>query len=73
MTQEIKTIHLNRAEINRLQELMDTLYKDKKWGSVVLDVSGDNGIGSVLTATFIIQHDGIDGEFTVTISDERDW
>ncbi len=73
MTQEIKTIHLNRAEINRLQELMDTLYKDKKWGSVVLGVQGDNGIGSVLTATFIIQHDGIDGEFTVTISDERDW
>lgn len=73
MTQEIKTIHLNRAEVNRLQELMDTLYKDKKWGSVTLGVQGDNGIGSVLTATFIIQHDGIDGEFTVTISDERDW
>jgi len=73
MTQEVKTIHLNRAEINRLQELMDTLYKDKKWGNVVLGVQGDNGIGSVLTATFIIQHDGIDGEFTVTISDEGNW
>jgi hypothetical protein len=73
MTQEIKTIHLNRAEINRLQELMDTLYKDKKWGSVVLGVQGESGIGSVLTATFIIEHEGIDGEFTVTISDERDW
>lgn len=67
------TINLNRAEVNRIQELMDILYKDKKWGSVVLGASGESGIGSVLTATFIIEHEGIDGEFTVTISDERDW
>lgn len=67
------TIRLNRREVDRLKELFDLLNQSKDFGSVVLDQHSENEIGSVLTATFAIKHKEVDGEFTVTISDELDW
>lgn len=67
------TIRLNRREVDRLKELFDLLNQSKDFGSVVLDQHSENEIGSVLTATFAIEHKEVDGEFTVTISDELDW
>lgn len=69
----MNTIRLNRRELNRIGTIFDELYETGDYGSVVLASQGDNGIGSVLTATFVITHNDIEGEFTVTISDESDW
>ena len=70
----MKTITLNSRELARLTELFNTLNESKDYGYVTLYRESDNnGIGSVLTATFVITHKEIDGEFTVTISDQNDW
>ena len=67
------TIRLNRREVDRLKELFDLLNQSKDFGSVVLNQYGENEIGSLLTATFVIEHKEVDGQFTVTITDENDW
>jgi len=69
----MKTITLNRREVDRLKELFDELHETGDFGSVILAQHGDNGIGTVLTATFVVTHKDIDGEFTVTITDEEHW
>lgn len=70
----MKTITLNSRELARLTELFNKLNESKDYGYVTLHRESDNnGIGSVLTATFVITHKDIDGEFTVTISDQNDW
>ena len=69
----MNTISLNRREMEKLWELFNTLQPDKSWGSVTLAQQGGSGIGTVLTATFLIQHHQAVGEFTVTISDESNW
>lgn len=69
----MKTINLNRREVDRLKELFDLLHETGNFGSVVLAQQGDNGIGTVLTATFVVTHKEVEGEFTVTISDEDNW
>lgn len=66
------TIRLNRREVDKLHELFNQL-NTGEWGSVVLHSENSSGIGSILTATFAITHNDIDGEFTVTISDESNW
>ena len=68
-----QTIRMNKRELHRLVELFDRFNQQKEFGSVTLAQHGDNGIGQVLTATFVIEHKDVDGEFTVTISDEENW
>lgn len=68
-----QTIRLNKRELHRLVELFDRFNQQKEFGSVTLAQYGDNGIGQVLTATFVIEHKDVDGEFTVTITDEENW
>ena len=68
-----KTIKLNRREVERLYDLFKTLHETGNYGVATLAQINDNGIGSILTATFVVTHKEIEGEFTVTISDESDW
>ena len=68
-----KTIKLNRREVERLYDLFNTLHETGNYGVATLAQINDNGIGSMLTATFVVTHKEIEGEFTVTISDESDW
>lgn len=68
-----QTIRMNKRELHRLVELFDRFNQQKEFGSVTLAQYGDNGIGQVLTATFVIEHKDVDGEFTVTITDEENW
>lgn len=69
----MSNITLNRRELYKLYELFNTLNVSEDWGTVTLYQNNDSGIGSVLTATFVIEHKDVDGEFTVTISDESNW
>ena len=68
-----QTIRMNKRELHRVVELFDRFNQQKEYGSVTLAQHGDNGIGQVLTATFVIEHKDVDGEFTVTITDEESW
>ena len=68
-----QTIRMNKRELHRVVELFDRFNQQKEYGSVTLAQHGDNGIGQVLTATFVIEHKDVDGEFTVTITDEGSW
>jgi hypothetical protein len=45
----------------------------RRWRTVTLVQEGDNGIGTTLNAMFTIEHNGIEGEFMVRITDEGDW
>jgi hypothetical protein len=66
-------ITLSAREIEKLYQLFNNMNESSDYGSVTLAAEGNNGIGSVLTATFIVTHKDTEGEFTVTITDESDW
>lgn len=66
-------ITLGRREVKKISELFDLLDESGDYGWVKLNQSEDNGIGTVLTATFAVTHKLIEGEFTVVITDEEDW
>jgi hypothetical protein len=66
-------IALSAREIEKLYDLFNSMNESSDYGSVTLATEGNNGIGNVLTATFIVTHKGVEGEFTVTITDESDW
>ncbi len=69
------TISLNRRELTRIYELFNTLnVMPSEYDRVTITQgSHSSGIGSILNATFTITHKEVDGEFTVTISDESHW
>lgn len=70
----MNTIRLCRREVRRISELFDTIHQTGDVGFVTLTQDAeDSGIGYELRATFQITHRDTDGEFTVTITDHRDW
>jgi hypothetical protein len=66
-------ITLLAREIEKIHQLFNKMNESSDYGSVTLTSEGDNGIGSVLTATFYVTHKDVEGEFSVTITDESDW
>jgi len=66
-------INLNRREIERVYELFNQMNESGDIGSVILIQEDTNGIGSSLTATFYVTHKHEEGEFTVDITNEKDW
>ncbi len=69
----MNTVRLNRRELNRILELLNLFNDTGEYGYVELIQESDNGIGSVLTAKFNIEHKEVDGEFTVVITDVEHW
>jgi hypothetical protein len=69
----MNTVRLNRRELNRINEILNKLHGDASHTSVELIQEGDNGIGTVLTAKFYLNYKDVPGEFSVVISDEKDW
>jgi hypothetical protein len=69
----MNTIRLNQKEIEKLYELFNTMNECEDYGSVTLAQTNANEIGSSLTATFYVTHKEVEGEFTVTITDESNW
>lgn len=66
-------INLNRREIERVYEMFNKMNESGDIGSVILMQKDINGIGSSLTATFYVTHKDEEGEFTIDITNERDW
>ena len=66
-------ITLLARELEKIHQLFNKMNESSDYGSVTLATEGNNGIGSVLTATFYVTHKDVEGEFSVTITDESDW
>ena len=66
-------ITLNARELQEVFDLFNKMNESSNYGTVTLESSNESGIGSVLTATFYVTHRDVEGDFTVTISDEKDW
>jgi hypothetical protein len=66
-------ITINRRELDRINEILNKLHGDASHASVELIQDGDNGIGTVLMAKFYLNYKDVPGEFSVVISDEKDW
>ena len=66
-------ITINRRELDRILEILEKLHGDISHASVELTQEGGNGVGTVLTAKFYLNHLSIQGEFSVVITDENNW
>jgi hypothetical protein len=73
-------ITLNQHELETILSMLknfntggDDTEMARRWRTVTLVQEGDNGIGTTLNAMFTIEHNGIEGEFMVRITDESDW
>lgn len=73
-------IILNEYELEKILSMLknfnaegDQSEVSKRYRTVTLVQEGGNGIGTTLDAQYYIDHNGVDGIFTVTITDEGDW
>jgi hypothetical protein len=63
-------ITLNAREIQKIYDLFNKMNESTDFGTIELEQSESTGI---LTATMTVTHREVEGEFTVTISDEMEW
>ncbi len=70
---KIDKVTLNRREVEAVYELFNKFNESGDCGSVVLTQESGSGIGSTLTATFLITHQEVYGDFTINITDESSW
>lgn len=66
-------ITLNAGELEKIYTLFNQMNESGEYGTVTLERSDNTGIGSVLTATMYVTHREVEGDFTVTITGEKDW
>jgi len=66
-------ITLNQTELNKVYNFFSEMNESAEYGSVTLERTNECEIGSVLTATMYVTHRGVEGDFTVTITDEVNW
>jgi hypothetical protein len=67
-------ITLNCRELKRIQSIAEEIYgtDPNAWSSIRINMDSCE-IGSIVTATYDLEHKGLVGEFTVTITDEENW
>ena len=68
-----QTISLSRREVEQVYKLFNLMNETGDYGRVTLVQEGDNGIGTILKAIFLVTHKENEGEFCVTITDEENW
>jgi hypothetical protein len=73
-------ITLNQYELEKILNMLkdfntqgDDIEAVKRYRTVTLIQEGDNGIGTTLDAQFYVEHKGVDGIFTVSITGVEDW
>ena len=66
-------ITLNAREIEEVYQLFNKMNESSDYGSITLQQSESNGIGSTLTATVYVTHKDVEGDFTVEITSEMDY
>ena len=66
-------IILTAREVQKIYDLFNKMNDSKDFETIELEQSEGTGIGSILKATMTVTHREVEGEFTVTISDEMEW
>lgn len=66
-------IRLTARELQKIYDMFQKMNESGDYGSIILESSNENEIGSVLKATMYVTHKDVEGDFTVTITDESDW
>jgi len=66
-------ITLNARELEKIYTIFNQMNEGIDYGTITLEQSDNTGIGSVLTATIYVTHREVEGDFTVTITDEKYW
>lgn len=66
-------IRLTARELQKIYDMFQKMNESSDYGSITLESSDENEIGSVLKATMYVTHKDVEGDFTVTITDENDW
>lgn len=68
----MRKIRLTARELQKIYDLFNKM-SEGEYSSIELKESKGNGIGTILKATMYVTHNGVEGDFTVTISDEMEW
>ena len=68
----MNTIRLTAKELQQVYDLFNKM-NEGDYGTIELKQSKGNGIGTILTATMYVTHNEVEGNFTVTITDEMEW
>ena len=66
-------IRLTAKEVQKVYDFFQTMNESSDYGYIELEQSDENGIGSILKASMYVTHKEVEGEFTVTITDENAW
>jgi len=69
----VHRIRLTARELQKIYDMFQKMNESSDYGSITLESSDENEIGSVLKATMYVTHKDVEGDFTVTITDENDW
>ena len=66
-------IRLTAKELQQVYDLFNKM-NEGEYSTIELKQSNTgNGIGSVLKATMYVTHKEVEGDFTVTITDQMEW
>ena len=65
-------IRLTARELQKVYDLFNKM-NEGEYSTIELKQTKGNGIGTILKATMYVTHNEVEGEFTVTISDEMEW
>lgn len=66
-------ITLNAREIEEVYQFFNNMNESSDYGTITLEQSENTGIGCTLKATVYVTHKDVEGDFTVSITDENDW
>ena len=66
-------ITLNAREMEEVYQFFNNMNESSDYGSITLEQSENTGIGCTLKATVYVTHKDVEGDFTVSITDENDW
>jgi hypothetical protein len=69
----MSSIRLTKNELDRIIDLFATISQVDDFSTVLISQSSNSGIGTTITATFKIMHQGQKGDFVVAITDFQDW
>lgn len=66
-------IRLTAKEVQKVYDFFQKMNESSDYGYIELEQTEGDGIGSILKATMYVTHNEVEGEFTVTITDQMEW
>ena len=66
-------IRLTAKEVQKVYDFFQKMNESSDYGYIELEQTEGDGIGSILKASMYVTHKEVEGEFTVTITDQMEW